>query len=33
MNGSFFSAEHCIKINPDLNEFLELVEEKEKVEA
>ena len=33
MNGSFFSAEHCIKINPELNEFLELVVEKEKVEA
>jgi site-specific DNA-methyltransferase (adenine-specific) len=33
MHGSFFSAEHCIKINPELNEFLELVEEKEKVEA
>lgn len=33
MKGNFFSAEHCIKINPELNEFLELVEEKEKIEA
>ena len=33
MNGSLFSAQHCIKINPDLNEFLELVKTESKVEA
>ncbi len=33
MNGRLFSAQHCIKINPDLNEFLELVKTESKVEA
>jgi len=33
MNGSLFSAQHCIKINPDLNEFLELVKTESKLKA
>jgi site-specific DNA-methyltransferase (adenine-specific) len=28
MNGNFFSAEHCIKTNPDLNGFLKLMKPK-----
>lgn len=33
MNGSLFSAKYCIKINPNLKEFLELVKTESKVEA
>ena len=33
MNGSLFSAQHCIKTNPDLNEFLELVKTEIEIEG
>jgi site-specific DNA-methyltransferase (adenine-specific) len=33
MNGSLFSAQHCIKTKPDLNEFLEIVKTESIVET
>lgn len=33
MNGSFFSAEHCIEINPELTSFLDIVAKEYEVEV